>query len=133
MADILEMAVKSQNKICVNEREYELVFSFPVVAALEEKLGRSMKSAADWVRTQTKEVPDILEAGLSHLYPEEAKAVADSICNTFPPEEIEHVIDFLCVAACPKAMARLKEQMEKIQERVKQGLALPNVPGVDVP
>jgi capsule polysaccharide export protein KpsE/RkpR len=92
-----------------------------------------MKSATDWLKIQTKEVRDILEAGFTHYHPEEAKQVADDISVALEPEEIENVIDGLCVVACPKAMARLQEEMEKVRARLKKGLPpLPNAPGAGV-
>jgi hypothetical protein len=111
------------------EREFSVAFPLSVVAELEDKLGRPMRSPSDWLRIQTKEVRDILEAGFSYYHPEAAKGVADLICLTLDPEGIESVIDALCFAACPKAMARLQEEMDKARERAKKGLAaLPNVP-----
>lgn len=131
MENVIEIAVKERKIFRVGERDYSLVFMLSTIAELEEKLGRSMKSAADWLHIQTKEVHDILEAGFSHYHPEEAKDVADTICEALDPEQIENVIDGLCVAACPKAMARLQEEIEKVRARLKKGLPLPNVPGAD--
>lgn len=127
----LEIEAKSRKIIRVGGKDYALVFRLPIVAALEEKLGRSMKSAADWLRIQTKEVPAVIEAGLTDYHPNDAKSVAETICSTLDPEEIEHVIDALCVAACPKAMARLQEELEKYRERMKQGLPVPNAQSAD--
>lgn len=132
MTGVLEITFKQSKIFRVGDKDYSLVFTVPVVAALEEKLGRSMKSAADWLRIQTKEVRDILEAGFTHHHPEDAKTIADTICDMLEPEEIENVIDALCVAACPKAMARLQVEIEKIKERAKKGLPpLPNVQSAD--
>ena len=132
MADVLEIGVKQSKIFRVGEKDYSLVFTVPVIAALEEKLGRSLKGAADWFRIKTSEVRDILEAGFTKHHPEEAADIADTICNLLDPEEIENVIDGLCAAACPKAMARLELEIEKARERTKRGLPpLPNVPSAD--
>jgi len=129
---VLEMGVKQRKIFRVGERDYSLAFTVPIVAELEVTLGRSMKSAADWLRIQTKEVRGILEAGLKHYHPDEAANVAEAVSLALDPEEIEVVIDGLCVAACPKAMARLEAELEKARARAKRGLSpLPNVPGVD--
>ena len=133
MRDVLEIAVKERKIIRVGDRDYSLVFPVPVVAALEETIGRSMKSTADWLRIQTKEVQAVLEAGLSHYHPQEAKDLAATLCTMLEPEEIENVVDALCVAACPKGMARLKEEIEKARVRFNKGLPLPNVQGADAP
>lgn len=128
MADVLEIAVKERRIIRVAERgDFALAFTVREVAALEDKLGRSMKSAADWLNIKTKEVRDILEAGFRHYHPDEAGALADEICSVLGPEEIEHLIDAICVAACPKAMARIQDEIVKIRERMKKELPpLPN-------
>ena len=127
--DVLEIAVKQRKIIRLGKRDFSLAFTVPVVVALEEKIKRPMRGAADWLRIQTSEVRDILEAGFTHYHPEAAKGAADMICDTLAPEEIEHVIDALCWAACPKAMERLQAEVDKLRERAKQGLPLPNAPG----
>ena len=129
----IEIAVKQPKIFRVDGNDYALLFTVPAVAELEEKLGRSMKSATDWLRIQTKEVRDILEAGFTHYHPDEASIVADAICTCLEPEELEKVIDALCVAACPRAMAKLQEEMEKVRVRLSKGQPpFPNAPGADV-
>ena len=128
--DVLEIKVKDRKIVRMNERDFSLLFDVPTTAALEDKLGRDMKSPADWFRIRTKEVRDILEAGFTHYHSEEAKDIADVICSALDPEEIEIVIDAICEAACPKALARLREEITKAQARLQKGLSLlPNVPG----
>jgi hypothetical protein len=128
MADVLEIGVKQSRIFRVGERDFALVFTVGAVAALEDKLGRSMKNPADWFRLQTKEVQDVLEAGFKTYHADEAKDVAEAVCRTLDAEQIENVIDFVCWAACPKAMERLRVEVEKMREAVKKGLPLPNVP-----
>lgn len=130
--DVLKIEAKGRKIIRVGERDFALAFPLNVVADLEEKLGRSMKTAADWLRLQTKEVQPTLAAGFRLYHPEKADAVAETICSSLDPEEIDNVIEALCVAACPKAMERVKKAMEEAQERLKKGLApLPNGVGAD--
>lgn len=132
MGSVLEICVKQSKIFLVGDKDYSLVFTVPVIAALEEKLGRPLKSAGDWLRISTSEVRDILEAGFKKHHPEEAEEIADTICDLLDPEQLETVIDALCVAACPKAMARLDEEIKKAQERARKGLTpLPNVPSAD--
>ena len=118
MADVLEITVKQAKLIRIDGKDYDLTFPLPVVVDLENKLGRPMKSAPDWLRVTTAEVPAILEAGLSSGYPNEAKALSGSVCAALAPEEISTVIDGLCAAACPKAMARIEAEMKKARERM---------------
>lgn len=133
MKDILEITVQREPKVIrVDGKDYSLTFPLPIVVDLESKLGRPMKSAADWIRIKTEEVPAILEAALSSEHPDEAKDVATAIGSALDPEEISTVIDGLCEAACPKAMERIRAEMEKARERVQKGLApFPNVQGAD--
>lgn len=124
--EVLEIAVRQAKVFLVDGVEYRLEFPLPAVAEMEKKLGRSMKSPADWLNTKTEEVRDILAAGFSRNHPEDAERIADAICEYLEPEQINTVIDALCWAACPKAMARIQEQIEKSRDRAKAGL-LPNV------
>jgi hypothetical protein len=119
MTDVLEIEVKQAKIIRVDGKDYDLAFPLSVVVDLENKLGRSMKSAPDWLQITTAEVPIILEAGLSPGRPDdEAKTLATLICAVLNPEEISTVIDGLCAAACPKAMARIMAEMEKARKRM---------------
>lgn len=117
MENVLEITVEQkQTKIIrVDGEDYSLKFPLPVVAALEIKLGRPMKSTLDWIRIRSEEVPPILEAALSTEHPDEAKDITAAICSALNPEEIGTVIDGLCAAACPKAMALLQAEIEKAQ------------------
>lgn len=127
---VLELAVKEVKVFRVNGADYSVLFPVSIVAELEVTLGRPMRGVAPWLAISTKEVQPIIEAGLRHYHPDEAASVAAAICRELPPEEIENVIDGLCVAACPKAMERIREEMVKVRERVKKGLpSLPNVQG----
>lgn len=131
--EALEIAVKERKIFRMDGRDYALVFPLPVVVALEEKLGRSMKLAVDWFRIETHEVQAVLEAGLSSLHPEEAREIAQKVADALDPEEIGTVIDGLCAAACPKAMAKIEAAMAKARERAAKGLEpLPNGQGADV-
>lgn len=133
-ADVLEIAIKQEQAkvIRVDGKDYSLTFPLPVVVDLEAKLGRTMKSAPDWLRIETAEVPAILEAALSSEHPDDAKDVTAAICAGLDPEAISTVIDALCWAACPKAMDRIKADMDKAMERAKKGLTpFPNVQGAD--
>lgn len=128
---VLEIETKSRKILRVGGRDYALAFPLTIVADLETKLGRSMKAAPDWLHIETREVKTILEAGLAYYHADEANAVAERICETLDPEEIDTVIEALCVAACPKAMERIQKAVEEARERIQKGLPLPNVQGAD--
>lgn len=128
--NVIEIKTKDRQLFRVGERDFSIAFPLPMVAELEDKVGRPMRSPSDWLRVKTSEVQAILEAGFKHYHPTEAGSVATQISETLDPEGIETVIDALCWAACPKAMGRLQEEMDKARERAKKGLQLPNVPGV---
>jgi plasmid stability protein len=127
----LEIGVKQRQLLRVDDRDFAIVFPLPIVAELEETLGRSMKIPADWLRIKTAEVRDILEAGLKTYHPDEAAATADAVSKGLDPEQIETVIAALCAAACPKAMAHLEKEIEKARARARKGLALPNAQSAD--
>lgn len=131
-ASVIEIAVKQPKVFRVDGVEYRLEFPVAAVAALEEKLGRSMKSASDWLRMQVMELPAVLFAGLTRNHPNEAQQIATAICDNLGPEDIEIVIDGLCVAAHPKAMERLQQQIDAARERFNNGGSpLPNVQSAD--
>ena len=109
---ILEITRKEKKTITVEGQDYTIAFPLPVVAELEEKLGRSMKYPSDWFRIQTKEVQAILEAGLTRHYPDDARTMADDICSVLTPEGLGHIIDGLCMAACPKTIAKLQADID---------------------
>ena len=62
---------------------------------------------------------------------DEADAVVEAIDGALGPEQIETVIDAICTANWPDATRRYKEELEKLRERVRKGLPLPNVPSAD--
>jgi hypothetical protein len=126
----VNIAVKQPKIFKVDGVDFRVEFPVSSVIKLEDALGRSMKSASDWLKTQTKELPEILKAGLLKHHKTEAEKVATAICDSLDPEEIEHVIDGLCVAACPKAMARIEAEINRLREKAAKGLPLPNVPSV---
>lgn len=125
----LELAVRQPLVITLGPQEYTIDFSVKTVAALEDRLGHSMKTAADWFRLETKELPIVLECGLlRHANgPEDAELLALSICEGLNPEGIEELISALCASACPKAVARFHEELEKLKKRG----TVPNVQSAD--
>lgn len=127
---ILELAVRSPLIVRVGGAEYKVEFPVLAVVQLEDKLGRPMKSAADWLQIKTRELPDLLSVGLSRNHAEEAVTVAASICDTLETEAIDEVINGLCYSVFPRAMAKIEEAVKRIQERAEKGTESPNVPSV---
>jgi len=127
---VIEIEAKGDKFIRVDGTDYQLAFPLPIVVELEAKIGRSMKTGGDWLRIQTKEVRDILFLGFK-THHKDAEEVADKIAARLEPEEIDNVINAICAATCPKALAKWQEELEKLRDRLKKGLTLPNVPGAD--
>lgn len=124
---VLQLAVRNPMKVSVEGREYSIEFPVKAVATLEEKLGRSMKFAADWLKIRTKEVEDVLAVGLSRNHHEDAAEVAARICDTLETEAIEEVIEGLCWSVFPRAM----ERIEAAAKRIREGHTSPNAPSAD--
>jgi hypothetical protein len=124
----VEIAVKQPKAVRVDGTDYFVEFPVPAVVEIEAALGRPMRGIADWFRIQPSEVCPVLAAGFRKHHPESADGLAEQICDSLEPEEIEIVIDGLCAAAFPKAMAKVQAEMEKLR---KKGAALPNVQSAD--
>ena len=127
MRDVIDIAVKQPKAFRVDGKTFLLEFPLSAVIVLEAKLGRPMKGLSDWLKVSTGELWDVLEAGFRKHHEEESHGIATALCDGLEPEDIERVIDAVCVCACPRAMERLKEEMEKMRDRLKKGLPLPNV------
>ena len=132
MGDVIEIKVQAPKLFTVDGVDYRVQFPVPQVAALEEKIGRSMKGPADWLNMQTKEVPDILFFGLQMYHADDADAVVAKVRDNLDPEQIGVVMDALIEVACPKAMERVRKMIAEAQERTRKGLPLPNAPSADV-
>lgn len=133
MNEVIEIKVQAPKMFRVDGVDYRVQFPMNQVAALEEKIGRGMKSAADWLRMKTSEIPDILFYGLQTYHADEADAVVTTVRDNLDPEQLEFVMDALCEVACPKAMERVRAALEEARERVKKGLpAIPNATSADV-
>lgn len=131
MLELIKLETKQPLPLSVDGTEYRLEFPLPAIVALEKKLGRSMKTASDWFRIQTHELPDVLRAGLQQRHADEADAVVEAIGRALDPENIEVLIAGLCGATWPKATERIQAALEKARARAEKGLSpLPNVPSV---
>ena len=66
--ELLELTVKQPLTVRVDGMDYRVEFPLSAVIRLEDKLGRPMRAPADWFKMQTKELPAVLEAGLSKCH-----------------------------------------------------------------
>lgn len=121
----LEQLVYDPLPLIVDGKQYLLSYPFTSVAEAEIKIGRSLQHAPDWFALQTKELPEVLRAGLLRFHPEEAEAVANAICSTLGPEQIKPVIDGLCALNFPEAMRKYKEVLADLLGKASRGEPLP--------
>lgn len=109
----LESAVIPSLTLKVDSREYTVEFPLSAIIQAEEKTGRSLKSLADWFNVQTKDIPALLEAGLSKHHPDVKPEDVQAICDRLNPESLDEVQYALCKLAFPRFMARIEEAKAK--------------------
>jgi hypothetical protein len=128
MSNVVELAVKRPLILKTNDREYTIEYPLSAVIKAEEKLGRSLKSPADWFGAPAKDIPALLEAGLSTHHPDVTPEEIKAICDGISPEAYTEFTEAIGAVAFPRWLARFKENLEK----VKAGTS-PKAPSVDVP
>jgi hypothetical protein len=130
MIRALVVEMQGGQLIRLGDEEFRVLFPFPVVVELEKKLGRPMRSAPDFLRMTAEEVPAILEAGLTAHYADRARAVSLAILDGvgIEAESFNNLMDFLCVAAFPKSMAKIDEVLKRIKTEARPK----NVPSAGV-
>lgn len=109
----LESAVIPSLTLQVDNRAYTVEFPLSAVVSAEEKTGRSLKSLSDWFQVPTKNIPALLEAGLSKHHQDVTPEEIASICDRLNPEALDEVHYALCKLAFPKSMAALEERQSK--------------------
>jgi hypothetical protein len=124
MKSLLESAVIPSLTLKVDSREYTVEFPLSAIVQAEDKTGRSLKSLSDWFQVPTKDIPAILQAGLSKHHPDVKPEDITAICDRLNPEALDEVQYALCKLAFPRSMAALEERNAK-------GLASPNGQSVD--
>jgi hypothetical protein len=115
--DVLKTAVTPHLTLEVDEKKYLVEFPLPAVITAEEKIGRSLKSPADWFCAPAKDVPALLEAGLSRHHPDVTAEDIQAICDRLNPEAYAEVTEALGALAFPRFTARYKENLEKLQAK----------------
>jgi hypothetical protein len=129
MNNVVELAVKRPLILKTNGREYTIEYPLSAVIKAEEKLGRSLKTPADWFGAPAKDIPALLEAGLSKHHPEVTEAEVQAICDELSPEAYTEFTEAIGAVAFPRWLAKFKENLEKLKTKA----ASPKAPSVDVP
>ncbi len=104
---------------------YTLEFPLSAVVKAEEKIGRSLKSPGDWFTAPAKDIPALLEAGLSRHHPDVTPEAIAAICDRLDPESYATFAEALGALAFPRFTARYKENLEKLRAAETSGKPLP--------
>ena len=112
----LELAVCPTMGLQIDGTEYVLEFNLAATIQAEEKLGRSLKSPGDWFTASAKDIPALLEAGLSRHHPDVTPAEITAICDRMSPEMCGTFAEALGALAFPRFTARFKENLERMQK-----------------
>jgi hypothetical protein len=111
--NVIESAVIPRLALKVDGREYRVEFPLSAVIKAEEKTGRSLKSLADWFTLSAKDVPAVLEAGLSKHHADVKEADIQAICDRLNPEALDEILYALCKLAFPRRMSAIEEERAK--------------------
>jgi hypothetical protein len=111
----LTFAVRQPLKLIglIEGRELLVEFTIPATAALEEKLGRTLKGYMDWVQLKAKELESVLAAGLLRYQPEDAEKLAATVSESAWPELQEQILEAICAHAWPEATERAAKALEQ--------------------
>jgi hypothetical protein len=123
--NLVELVVKQPLILKTAEREYVIEFPLSAVIKAEEKLGRSLKAPADWFGAPAKDIPALLEAGLSKHHPDVTPEEIQAICDGISPEAYTEFTEAIGAVAFPRWLARFKENLEKLKG------TSPKAPSVD--
>lgn len=96
-----------------DSQSYTVEYPLSAVIAAEEKLGRSLKAAADWFCAPAKDVPALLEAGLRRHHPDITPEEVQSICDRLNAEAYTELTEALGALNFPAWLARFKENLAK--------------------
>lgn len=119
----LKVAVRGPLKLIgiLENAEPMVEFTLAETPAMEDELGRPMKTYLDWVRIQAKELPVLLRYGLKHHHTDAAEALAEDICKMAYPELQEQIIEAIVGHAWPDTTQKVAEQLEKMKANPKNG------------
>ena len=127
VVEFVERAVKPTLVLLVEGKEYTVEYPLSSVIKAETKLGRSLKSPADWFCAKAEDLPALLEAGLGKHHPELTTEEVQAICEGIGPETYTEVTEALGALNFPHFLARYQEGLEK----ARKGGALPNAQSAD--
>jgi hypothetical protein len=111
------MAVTPTLPLEIGDKRYTLEFPLAAVVKAEEKIGRSLKAASDWFCAPAKDIPALLEAGLSRHHPDITPEEISSICECINPESYAEFAEALGALAFPRFTARYRENLEKLRAK----------------
>ncbi len=124
MKSAIEAAVIPSLALRVAGKEYTVEFPLSALIRAEEKTGHSLKSLKDWFDLSSRDVPAVLEAGLSKHHADIKPEDVQAICDALNPEALDEVLYALCKLAFPRRMAELEAKTAK-------GTPSPNVQSGD--
>jgi hypothetical protein len=113
MKSTIQSAVIPSLLLNVGDRAYTVVFPLSAIVRLEDKLGRSLKTLQDWLSVPAKDIPALIEAGLSKHHPDVTAAEITAICDCLNPEALDEIQYALCSLAFPRMMARIEANRAK--------------------
>lgn len=109
----IEAAVIPNLSLKVGGKEYVVEFPLSALIRAEEKTGHSLKSLKDWFDLSSKDVPAVLQAGLSKHHANVTAEDVQAICDALNPEALDEVMYALCKLAFPRRMADLEAKTAK--------------------
>lgn len=113
MKSTIQSAVIPSLALKVDCKEYTLEFPLSAIIRVEEKIGRPLKTLQDWLSVPAKDIPALIEAGLSKHHPDVTPEEITYICDTLNPEALDEVQYALCSLAFPRMMARIEANRAK--------------------
>jgi hypothetical protein len=99
-------------ELLVAGKRYVIQFSLHALISAEEKVGHSLRKPQDWFGAPAKDIPALLEAGLSKHHPEVTSAEVRAFCDTFNAEMCATVTEAFGAIAFPDFTAHVKTQLE---------------------
>jgi hypothetical protein len=106
--------------LVVGGTSYTLAFPLAAVIDAEEKLGRSLKTPADWFNAPAKDVPVLLRAGLAKHHPSISEHEVAAITDELTPEAVIEITNALGTLAFPRFVEKFEENLRFAREKAAQ-------------
>lgn len=130
MSKELKLEAMKTMPLTVGGTTYQLCYPFSSVILAEQKTGRELKDARDWFGMPFKDLPAILEAGLSRFHPEVTPEQIKEWLDGFNPETCNNFVSGLAALAWPEFTRQVQELQEKARAGTGQETS-PNAPSGD--